>query len=63
MRKFSGTVRGDELAGTLQRGTRESRVVATLQGELRPAPWAEMQPQCTGYYGDTAATSASGAAQ
>jgi SAM-dependent methyltransferase len=51
-RKFSGTVRGDELAGTLRRGARESSVVATLQGELRPAPWAEMQPQCAPYYGE-----------
>jgi hypothetical protein len=60
-RKFSGTVRGDELAGTLHRGAKESRVAARLQGELRPAPWAEMQPQCAGYYGESAGTTASGA--
>jgi SAM-dependent methyltransferase len=58
-RKFSGTVRGDELAGTLHDGTSESRVVATLQGDLRPAAWAAMQPQCAGYYGGQAVTSAS----
>jgi SAM-dependent methyltransferase len=60
-RRFSGTVRGDRLAGTLQDGTRESRVVATLQGDLRPAAWAEMQPQCAGYYSEQAGSHASAA--
>jgi hypothetical protein len=57
-RKFSGTVRGDELAGTLHDGTKESRVVARLQGDLRSAAWAEMQPQCAGYYSEQAGSHA-----
>jgi SAM-dependent methyltransferase len=50
-RTFNGTVRGNELVGTLRAGGAETKVTGTLQGALRAAAWAEMLPQCGRFYG------------
>ena len=50
-RTFSGTVRGNELVGTLKTGNTETKVTGTPQGALSAAAWAEMQPQCGRFYG------------
>lgn len=50
-RTFNGTVRGNELVGTLKSGANEIKVTGTPQGALRPAAWAEMQPSCGRFYG------------
>jgi SAM-dependent methyltransferase len=50
-RTLNGTVRGNELVGTLKTGNTESRLTGTLQGALRAAAWSEMQPQCGRFYG------------
>jgi SAM-dependent methyltransferase len=50
-RTFNGTVRGNELVGTLKSGANEIKVTGTPQGTLRPAAWAEMQPSCGRFYG------------
>jgi hypothetical protein len=50
-RTFNGTVRGNELVGTLRGGNAEARVTGALQGQLRAAAWAEMLPQCGRFYG------------
>jgi SAM-dependent methyltransferase len=50
-RTFNGTVRGNELVGTLKSGTNETKVTGTPQGTLRAAAWAEMQPSCGRFYG------------
>ena len=50
---FAGTVRGSEIAGLLSTGTTGGTVeaVGRLRGALRDAPWAEMPPGCSRYYG------------
>ena len=50
---FAGTVRGNEIAGVLSPGTAGGTVeaVGSLRGALRDAPWAEMPPDCSRYYG------------
>ena len=50
-RTFNGTVRGNELVGTLKSGNTETKVTGSAQGALRPATWAEMLPQCDRFYG------------
>jgi SAM-dependent methyltransferase len=50
-RTFNGTVRGNELVGTLKSGANEIKVNGTPQGALRAAAWAEMQPSCGRFYG------------
>ena len=50
-RSFTGTVRGNELAGTLKSGNTETKVTGAPQGALRAAPWAEMLAQCGRFYG------------
>ncbi|HQR56220.1 MAG TPA: DNA methyltransferase [Burkholderiaceae bacterium] len=50
-RTFSGTVRGNELAGTFKSGNAETKVTGAPQGALRAAPWAEMLAQCGRFYG------------
>ena len=50
-RSFTGTVRGNELVGTLKSGSVETKVTGAPQGALRAAAWAEMQPQCGRFYG------------
>jgi hypothetical protein len=50
-RTFSGTVRGNELVGTLKTGNTETKVTGTPQGALGAAAWADMQPQCGRFYG------------
>jgi SAM-dependent methyltransferase len=51
--EFAGTVRGGEIAGALSTGATGGAVeaVGTLRGALRAAPWAEMPPDCSRYYG------------
>jgi hypothetical protein len=50
-RSFEGTVSGREVAGVLSGGSAgEVQARGTLRGEPRPAPWADMQPQCSRYY-------------
>ena len=49
--KFSGTVRGNEITGVLSSGTAARTAVGRLRGDRRPAPWAEVAPGCTKYYG------------
>jgi hypothetical protein len=49
-RTFNGTVRGNELVGTLKGANAETKVTGMLQGALRAAPWAEMLPQCGRFY-------------
>jgi hypothetical protein len=50
-RSFTGTVRGNELVGTLKSGSAETKVTGAPQGALRAAAWAEMLPQCGRFYG------------
>jgi SAM-dependent methyltransferase len=50
-RTFTGTVRGNELVGTLKSGSVETKVTGAPQGTLRAAAWAEMLPQCGRFYG------------
>jgi len=50
-RTFNGTVRGNQVTGTLRGGGGETSVTGTLQGALGAAPWAEMLQQCGRYYG------------
>ncbi len=50
-RSFTGTVRGNELVGTLKSGSVETKVTGAPQGALRAAAWAEMQPACGRFYG------------
>lgn len=50
-RSFTGTVRGNELVGTLKSGSVETKVTGAPQGALRAAAWAEMLPQCGRFYG------------
>jgi hypothetical protein len=50
---FTGTLRGSEVAGVLSAGATGGSVetVGRLRGALRNAPWAEMPPDCSRYYG------------
>jgi hypothetical protein len=50
-RNFTGTVRGNELVGTLKSGSVETKVTGAPQGALRAAAWAEMLQQCGRFYG------------
>jgi SAM-dependent methyltransferase len=50
-RNFTGSVRGNELVGTLKSGSVETKVTGAPQGALRAAAWAEMQPACGRFYG------------
>jgi hypothetical protein len=50
--EFAGTVRGGAIAGVLTgSGGPEVEAAGTLRGSLRDAPWAEMPPDCSRYYG------------
>jgi SAM-dependent methyltransferase len=49
--EFSGTLRGGQIAGVLRSGTAARTAVGQLRGALRVAPWAEMPPGCSRYYG------------
>ena len=49
-RSFTGTVRGNELVGTLKSGSVETKVTGAPQGALRAAAWAEMLSQCGRFY-------------
>ena len=49
--EFSGTLRGGEITGVLRSGTTARTAVGQLRGALRVAPWAEMPPGCSRYYG------------
>jgi hypothetical protein len=49
---FTGTLKGNQLAGTLRAPNGpEVAVTGALQGALRAAPWAEMMAQCGRFYG------------
>jgi SAM-dependent methyltransferase len=49
---FTGKVTGREISGDLLAADGESiEITATLQGALHAAPWAEMDPACSKYYG------------
>jgi hypothetical protein len=50
-RAFTGTVRGNDIAGKLSGAGAEADVQGTLHGALRPAPWAEMPATCAHFYG------------
>jgi phospholipid N-methyltransferase len=51
-RTFTGSVRGNQVSGTLRGGAGgETQVTGTLQGALRAAPWADMLDQCKRFYG------------
>jgi phospholipid N-methyltransferase len=51
-RTFTGTLRGNQLVGTLKAPNGpEVQVSGALQGQPRPAPWAEMLSQCGRFYG------------
>lgn len=50
-RTFTGSLAGNRLIGTLRGGSGELAVTGTLQGQPRPAPWADMLPQCGRFYG------------
>jgi hypothetical protein len=51
-RSFSGNIKGNEITGVIRTtGQPELRVGGTLQGALRPAPWADMLPNCARFYG------------
>jgi len=49
--RFSGTARGGEITGALLSGSSARTAVGRLRGALRSAPWAEMPPDCSRYYG------------
>ncbi|MCX8004186.1 MAG: class I SAM-dependent methyltransferase [Burkholderiaceae bacterium] len=50
-RTFNGTVRGNEMTGTLRTaGGSETAVTATLQGRPADAPWAQMAAGCERFY-------------
>ena len=48
--QFSGTVRGHEITGVLSNPIGARTAVGRLRGSLRPAPWAQMPPDCRRYY-------------
>ncbi len=51
-RTFTGSLKGNQLVGTLRAPNGpETQVTGTLQGQLRPAPWADMLQQCGRFYG------------
>ncbi|MDZ7652040.1 MAG: class I SAM-dependent methyltransferase [Burkholderiaceae bacterium] len=50
-RTFTGSVRGNQVSGTLRGAGGETQVTGTLQGALRAAPWADMLDQCKRFYG------------
>ena len=47
---FEGTVRGDSIVGTLQRGNKSVESTARRRGDEPRADWAEMPDKCRGYY-------------
>jgi hypothetical protein len=50
-RTFAGTVTGTEIVGVLGGGSAgDVEARGELRGEPRPAPWADMAPQCGRYY-------------
>jgi len=50
-RTFNGTVRGNEVSGTLHAaGGGETILSGSLQGAARPAPWARMTSGCEHFY-------------
>ena len=50
-RTLAGTVKGNEITGTLRAaGGGETRVSGTLQGKPAPAPWAQMASGCERFY-------------
>ena len=52
LRTFTGHVNGTQITGELASASGALRSMGgTLQGELRPAPWAEMDPSCGKSYG------------
>lgn len=49
--RFSGTVHGEEITGVLSTGTAARTAVGRLRGGHRAAPWADIPPDCSRYYG------------
>lgn len=49
-RTLVGTVKGNEIAGTLRGAGGETKVTGTLQGRPAPAPWAQMASGCERFY-------------
>jgi hypothetical protein len=49
-RTLTGTVKGNEIAGTLRGAGGETKVTGTLQGKPAPAPWAQMASGCERFY-------------
>lgn len=52
-RTFTGTVRGEEITGSVRSadGGGETKVAGALQGAPQAANWAEMAPNCGRFYG------------
>ena len=48
--RFEGTVRGDAIVGTLQRGNESVESTARRRGDAPRADWAEMPDKCREYY-------------
>jgi len=48
--RFEGTVRGDTIVGTLQRGNDTVESTARRRGDAPRAEWAEMPEKCREYY-------------
>jgi hypothetical protein len=52
MQHFTGTVRGNSVTGSLRAsGVADVELAGSAQGELAPAPWAEMASGCGRFYG------------
>jgi hypothetical protein len=50
-RTFTGTVKGNEVSGTLRAASGgETQATGSLQGGARPAPWAQMASGCERFY-------------
>ncbi len=50
-RTFNGTVKGNDLSGSLRAaGGGETQVTGSLQGGAKPAPWAQMATGCERFY-------------
>jgi len=49
-RVFSGQVRGAGITGALQTGTASVKATGSVQVPLRAADWAEILPECKGFY-------------
>jgi hypothetical protein len=50
-RTFAGTVKGNDVAGTLRAaGGGETQATGTLQSDAKPGPWAQMAAGCERFY-------------